>query len=430
MAETLRTSATNTGDATHRGGSSLRRDATGVPLLVLALVATAVLTNQVWRDADWDIGLYRSYAEAFWTQHPRFSVLPPEYPPLALVPFSLPLIVSPGAATLVFEVAMGALVLAGYLGIARVVDRRRALLFAVYLLVGAQGFLLSRYDLVPSMLVLGTLWAARARRFGLAYTLLAFATLLKLYPLVLLPVLLIAQWHAEAAYPHFRRRVALGAALYVGLMALGLALPAVRNPAGALSALRTASSRPVQVESVPATLVWLGSLVGIPAQPTYAFGSDVWIGPLAQALATLSPLPLVAGCFAVYGLHAKGRLSTERAFLTCLCILLVTAKVFSTQYVIWVLPLAAMDGELVFAWLAVCALTFLDYPLLYPFNVPGYTQADVALFMLALLARNGLLLWITWRLLRSTSAQRQHTDAAGSFTMPAAARSASVFKRA
>ena len=79
----------------------------------------------------------------------------------------------------------------------------------------------------------------------------------------------------------------------------------------------------------------------------------------------------------------------------------VTAKVFSTQYLIWVVPLAAEDGDYVPAWLLICLLTFLDYPLLYPFNQPGYTPASVSVFALLMLARNGLLLLLTLRLLRS-----------------------------
>jgi hypothetical protein len=75
------------------------------------------------------------------------------------------------------------------------------------------------------------------------------------------------------------------------------------------------------------------------------------------------------------------------------------SKVFSTQYVTWVLPLAAVAGGDTLVWLAICALTFADYPWFYPFNHPPYTLFDERLFMALVAVRNTLLLFVTGRAL-------------------------------
>ncbi len=363
-------------------------------LLALALVATAALTNVYWQDVAHDIGVYQRYALTFWTGRPRFVALPQEYPPAALLPFSLTLLFPASAVVAGFELAIGLLVLTGYLGFLRCSTRRHAILYACYLLLGAQGFLLGRYDLFPALLTLAALWLAQRRRFAAGYGALALATLLKLYPAVLLPLLVLEQRrHATL------RQVAKTLAAFAIPVLLGVALPILRNPAGGLSALAVAGQRPLQVESVPATLLWLAHLLGFPARTAFSYGADGLAGPLAGVLAALS-LPLLAiGCLLVYWRFAPGRLALGRALLACVCVVVVTAKVFSAQYLIWVVPLAAEDGDYVPAWLLICLLTFLDYPLLYPFNQPGYTPASVSVFALLMLARNGLLLWLTLRLL-------------------------------
>jgi hypothetical protein len=47
----------------------------------------------------------------------------------------------------------------------------------------------------------------------------------------------------------------------------------------------------------------------------------------------------------------------------------------------------------------VCALSFVDYPLFYPFNQPGFTATETALFLALLAARNVALLVLTVRVL-------------------------------
>lgn len=384
-------------------------------VLVLIVVGTLALTLNVWHSGDFDVLEYQQYAQSFWWGQPRFQALPREYPPLSLLLFSVTLFAGHGDPRTIFGACIGVLFLLGYLAFSRFSGRGRALWFAGYLLVGTQGILLARYDLAPALLTLGALWATQRHRFGWAYLLLIIGVLLKLYPIVLVPVVLTEHvWALSLDMPRTlgaNRRLPLSQVLHrlvwpaaykllpgVALLAAGIALPLLRSH-DALTTLTYMYSRPIQVESFQATLLWLRMVFGVPLHVTNTFGSDNWVGDgaFASALAMLSTLVLVSGCLVVYWRLARRRISVGRAFLLCICIVLVTSKVFSTQYLIWVLPLVAEVEGASLVWILICLLTFLDYPLLYPFNQPGYTLLWEHGFMLVVALRNTLVVYVILR---------------------------------
>lgn len=401
-------------------------------LIVVALAATRILSINLWLLPNGDVKEYYDYAVAFWTWHPYFHNLPIEYPPLAILPFTLTLVPPVLDYQTTFALWMGALVVLGYFGFLRYSTRARGLIYVFYLVLGAAATLLARYDIVPALLTLAALWATNRRRFGLAYALLAAGILIKLYPLFLVPIVAMEQWRVvsaraaaaglppplarlrewrEAPVAALRRiwghpatrRVSLGLGLCAGLVLLAFACALSFNPNGALSGFQYAGQRPLQIESTPATLLWLGSLVGIPAGPNYSFTSLNFVGPLDGILKPLSAVALVGGCLWVYGRQARGRLSAGRAFVACLSVVLVTNKILSPQYLIWILPIVAEVEGFDLLWVAICFVTTLDFPILYQLRHPIWTVPYTPLFMPVLALRNGLLLWVTLRaLLRST----------------------------
>jgi hypothetical protein len=395
-------------------------------LVIAALVVTRLLSIFTWTLPDGDVTEYHDYALTFWTVRPWFHALPVEYPPLAIVPFSLTMLPPIGDYHVIFAIWMGALVLLGYIGFLRYSTRTRAIVYTGYLVVGAAAVLLSRFDIVPALVTLAALWAAERRQFGYAYALIAVGILLKLYPGFLLPVVMIEHWRVataraiadgrdtyEAASNWWRaapllalrrlrerpaaRRVLRGAALCVGIVALGFICALILNPVGALSGFGYASARPMQVESTPASILWLGTLFGIPAAPDYSFVSLNYVGALDIVLKPLSALALLAGCLWVYWRQGHGRLTIGQAFVACLCAVLVTNKIFSPQYLIWVLPVVAYVEGFDVLWVAICLLTTLDFPIIYQMRHPIWTVTFSWQFMPVLAVRNGLLLWVTIR---------------------------------
>jgi Glycosyltransferase family 87 len=368
-----------------------------IALAAAALVASLALYMHGPR-VHVDQSLYARYAWDFWTGPARFRSLPVEYPPLSLLPFTLAIVPPLPDFVSVFALWMLALLVATLLVIARLESARAAEVAAVYLAVGAWGTVLGRYDLVPAVAVLGAFWAARARRFPLAYALLAVGVLLKLYPVVLVPVVALEQWRALAGRPPRwppPLAVAAGVGLCCGLVAVGFAVAFALDPAGWLAPFTYNARRPLQIESVPATLLWAGGPLGFPVSPNKSFGSDNLVGPLAGALGLAAMAALVAGLLWTYWRQAAGRLELVQAFAACVLVVLCTGRVLSPQYLVWALPLIAMARPGYDPlWLLICALTTLVFPFAYlqVHPVGSGPPASYPFFLLGLIAiRNAAL---------------------------------------
>lgn len=354
-------------------------------VLVLALLAAvAYFACSLANGADSDVSIYAGYAARFWGGVPRFHNFPQEYPPLAVLLFSLSMAPSTTSPITQWELWMCAVFLLGWLLFYRYSGRGAAWRYAAYVLaLGIVAF--ARYDLVPGLLCVGALWAARRRAWIPSALLLALATLLKLYPAVLLPLVLMEAWRSEGQRV---RSVLATLATWMVVAAGGLLVPYLVNPASLTSILGYQTGRPVEVESIFGAIAWLGSLVGIAAPSLAAYGSYNFGGMLASSLAPLSTPLLVLGVLAVYVWVWRRRLPLARAFILCLGVVVLTDKVFSAQYLLWVLPLAAEDGSDFWLWLELAVLTQLEYPVLF-----GQFFRDDAtrwIFMLVVVARDAL----------------------------------------
>jgi hypothetical protein len=373
-----------------------------------------------------DVRLYHRYAQAFWLGSPPLHSLPAEYPVLSLLPFTLTLLPPIPDYVTVYGLWMLVLLGAGYLAVRHLESARAAQVMAVYLVLGCFATVLGRFDLVPAATTVVAYWAARERRFTLAYAVLAAGTLIKLYPLLLVPVVALEQYRVLGPgrlWAPPPRALMRGVALFGVTVAIGFGLSALLNPGGWLSPFTFNSVRPLQVESVPASLLWLSGLAGLPVAPDHSFHSYNVTGLLGRDLSLLAGLGLAGGCLAVYWLHLRGRLSLVRAITLCMLVVVCTGRVFSPQYLIWVLPLVAIaEAEYDLIWLAICLLTTLIFPYAYDWaGLHGLGLRDYPLFFSALIAvRNGLLLLVTVRF-----AQRS-LRAAAAPAQPAAQRSSSV----
>lgn len=328
-----------------------------------------------------DVAEYHQYALAFWTQPPLFHQFPQEYPPLALLPFLLTL--SPFSSIRyywAFAFWIGVIFCFSYLWLARGLSHRKALAYALYLLASAMATLLMRYDLLPALATLGALLLAERKRYAWAYALLAVGALLKLYPAFLVAVVLAAEWR-ETSLTHSmvqvewkeKRRwlwqrgqpILKHLIIFAALVALGFGLPLAINTLEVTSVFTYNLERPIQIESLPGSLLWLGTFLGVPAQGVISFGSLNLVGPLEDPLKLLSLLGLVGGSLLVYWRVWRGQLSLGQGFLAAIGIVLICNKVLSPQYLIWVVPLVAYVLGFDLLWLLICLLNTLIYPFLY-----------------------------------------------------------------
>ncbi len=364
------------------------RVAPAVALAAVWLVATTVGPTAI--DTPSDLPVYRSYAEAL-----RVGLLPYrdfalEYPPLALVPIGLGGALGVGEAT--YAAVFGGLMLVAAL----VVQREAALLGgprAAWLMVAlpvALGALVrTRFDLVPTALAVAGIATLLVRaRPRAAFALLAVGAATKLWPVV--PAAVALAWLLGRG----ERRVALG-----GLAAFAAVLAAVWLPFAALSPAGFAEQfdfhleRPVQIESAPATVLWVlggSEVTGAPVRPDRFRSNGLAGGPADVVAAGFAGLQLLALAAAI-ALAARGG-GRDRLLLACLAGVLAfvaLGKVLSPQFLIWVAPFAAVSAARLPALLALAAvpLTQVEFPARY-FDLVEGDAAVVAIVGV----RNGLLL--------------------------------------
>lgn len=336
-----------------------------IGLIGLCLVALTVFAVHG-PYGDGDIRVYHRYAVEFWAGRHAFHQLPAEYPPLALVVFTLSVLPPLHDYATVFAIWMSVVFVAGYLAFVRFESRRQAAIFFLYLIVGATSTLLARYDLIPALLSVAAFWLVVRGRYRLAYLLLAAGILLKLYPIFLIPLVMIEQRRALLLVGRpWLREVAEGAGLAAAVVLAGFAIAVGLGGWAGLSPFFYAAARPLQVESLGATLLWLGSFAGYPAEVEHSFYSYNLIGPLAPGIASAASSVGVAALLWIYWRLWLGRMNLSRAFLAVICVVLLSSKVFSPQYLIWALPFVAIVEGLDSVWFILCAFTTLIFPVLY-----------------------------------------------------------------
>ena len=454
------------------------------------LAALILVAGALWQlgDPNGDLYQYRCFALAFWhgsaraaqAAHcsgrlpdgpfPPFTVLPLEYPPLALIPFLAPLLVGGEASVTTYVLAFNVLMLA-CLALTAWLIRRGELRHAgatgatdattatgattrylLWLALGSTTIALVRFDALPALLTVMALLGARRRPALLPYILLALATLLKLYPALLIVFLALWDWRrSQNSHRDERGAGALILDRYIWVtgptLAVGVAL-LIQGIADALTMqvgapwLAVQGSRPPQIESTAAGLHWLwavasgrgGAIHAVSVQRSLAF-----VEAPGTVLARLTlALALLAIGWAIWALF-RSYLAPLRAMAGALLALLAGAAIFSPQYLLWASPLLALayweattanrasaqrapgrmsshaDTQapyrrrwrlITLAWGGACILTTLIYSVGYLIALPAHSGAPLAIFMIGVIARNALVWYTAGALLWPDAAPR------------------------
>ena len=374
---------------------------TGSAALALCLLAIAWLLTFAggpWGDERVsDLPLYRSVANAIREGLLPYRDLPFEYPPLAAAVVALPGMAGRGEeayrlafGALMLATAVGVLLLTGFLAARTRGDARRAMLAvaAAPLLCGAM--IRTHFDLAPVALTLGALALLCAGRTRIGLGTLGLAVMTKGFPLVVAPV----------AIAWLRGRAGRRAALR-GTLALALVIAAVSSaaaavsPAGAADAVRFQGERPVQLESSPALVLLALDGLGLgEARIRPSHGSHAVLHPAGDAVTALFGAALV-GALVFLTVAAAVRPRSERqlvlASLSAVAAFAALGKVLSPQFLIWLIPLAALAiawrmRALALATAAAIALTLVEFPSRYwdlvarePFPLVVVALRDVAI---------------------------------------------------
>lgn len=371
--------------------------------LVAAAAVVAIAAGTYGFFAVTDIGYYRKVAERMALGLRPYADFPLEYPPLAALLLWLPQRVRAfyphafaaemaalGAGTAVVVSACSAAIFSG----ARRLVAPLAFAAGV-VLCGA--ILANRFDVAVAFVIAAAVLALVRGRHDLSAGLLGLGFALKLVPVLLLPLVLLVARRRWSAVVAFAVAAAVPFLPYLGAPHLaGLFL--------------YHAERPLQLESVLATPFLVAHVLGlVPVQITTVFGSQAVIAPGAELAARLSG-PLQLAALALTGwlaLRRRASLSPEDLALVALGILLsfVTfGKVLSPQFLVWLLPLAALVAAprplVAGLCLALLGLTQLEFPPLFRslLELRPLAVWVVTLRNAALVVAWGLALGALWRL--------------------------------
>jgi len=326
-----------------------------------------------------------------------FHALPHEYPFLTMIPFTMTLL-SSAHYLLVFMFTMVLVAVAIYLLLKYAASTSAALVFALYLVVGNWATAIARFDLIPALLTVGVLILAERRQWKWAYGLLALAILMKFYALILIPPLLIAQQLQCRGDKWYALRRWNGVLTFVAVCVVVTVISLLLSIDGTLGPLEYFSNRPIQIETLGAAVLWFGSFVGYPINYAYTFGSLNAISGLSSNVSLLCTLGFVAGLLLTYWLQLRGKIDIATAFLLALLVSLVTGKIFSPQYLMWVTPFVAYVGKAQWKWVVswgiVCLLTTCIYPYMYTYAPDTLSVAKFPLFYPFVLLRGLIILGI------------------------------------
>ena len=313
-------------------------------------------------------------------------------------------------------------------------QQARRLLFYVAGTLALWHLLYDRLDLIQALAVTLALALLVGRRhYAWSFAVLALAINFKLVPLVLAPVWVVGSLPAELPLAvSLRTAGRLGArALLLTVLTFGALLPFFfRAGSDCLGFLRYHRARGLEVESVWSCLPLALEAFGQPVEVAYSYGSVNVSSPLTPLLTGLAPITtgalLLAGTVVLL-VRARQMASAEKqpgsaatlaqrvpaefAAYTLLILMLFVAtnKVFSPQYLLWLLPLAALvpfegraRGAFLAGFLLVCLLSTVLMPFLFVFDLLDARSAGVApvfhpltaRFVIVLLVRN--VLFLVW----------------------------------
>ncbi|MGH9856472.1 MAG: glycosyltransferase 87 family protein, partial [Acidobacteriota bacterium] len=284
--------------------------------------------------------------------------------------------------------------------------------FIMILLALAAGpLLLYRFELIVSLLTLLAWRLLMTKRLRLAAGLLGLATAIKIYPVILLPFVLLSEWRQRGA-----KRAA--AALLVFAGAVATPVIAVLATGETLHDLYTALQfhhhKPIGLGGMWGNIVvLLYDFLDTPLQITAGYGvtgltSTIW--PLTNNLLNytlLFPLLIFLG-WVVYSTRRRPSsfIGEPLMFLTILLLFIFLGKVLNPQYLWWpfvFIPLAyqrissrEIAGTITVLAIGSLLVTRLIYPLHYDEFLQVFLERSRDHWLwYAILLRNGMLLAMT-----------------------------------
>ncbi|MCL4390461.1 MAG: DUF2029 domain-containing protein [Patescibacteria group bacterium] len=268
------------------------------------------------------------------------------------------------------------------------------------LILAAGPIILFRFDLLVVTLMVAALVFFQRLRYGLSGFFLGLAVATKIFPIVLLPYLLLVAGRKFGRFLlAFVAAIVLVFLVYAGTT--GQSMPAI------IANMGFVFSGTVHMESVLGTVLTMVTAFTNPGPHGVSFVAAVWaLDPLyylghERLFRLLLPVSIAVIYLIIF-------LRRPRMLDISVCLLLIgtmiaASQLFSPQYMIWLaflLPLAKNNRVNSILVLAALVCTQLIYPLNYGELIDFFNKgANLHLFLI-LAARNFLLVAFVWRLVK------------------------------
>ncbi len=376
--------------------SALRAALVAIPVYI---AACAVPDGGLFRAARFrDVHVYQGYAEQLLHGALPYRDVFVEYPPGAFAVFMPPTAFGAAHYNAAFKSLMALCGVATLVLLALVLAELRAsttrtrVAVALFALspIALGPISLNTYDAWPALLTMLALWLFLRGRLLWAFAVLGLAVSAKVYPLVLVPLALLFASRREGA-----RRAGLGLGVLVLVAAAVIAPFAAYSPHGVYESFHAQATRGLQIESLGASLLLVLDRLGFyHARVVETFGvagrnlSGGSADAVAAGLLVLEALAVVT----VWWLYGRSRdlvAELPLAFAAAVAGFLAFTKVFSPQYLAWLLPLVLAGGGAIATALLALALVlaqiwFFHYHALFRLDWPVWLLVVRDLAMVAL----------------------------------------------
>lgn len=349
----------------------MKRAAPAVAVAICALLGSWALVHHTTPQSKLivDTPVYERYGDAVVHGAVPYRDFRLEYPPGALPMFILPSLGHTGDSAAFdrwFDREMALCACLAVLGVGLITRRPTALSITALapLLLGP--VVLSRFDYWPTALAIFALAALLRERLTVAAILLGAAIGAKFWPAVLLPFVVAWLWRTRG------RRGALG--LLTGTVAVAAAIVtpfAILSPGGVWYSVHQQFARPLQIESLgSAVLILIHHLSSTNLGIVSSYGSQNVGGWGVRPVETAQNVVLLLSLVFLFVAFVRAEPSRERlltASAAAVTALVAFGKVFSPQYVIWLVPFVVLVPS-IGAWILLVAgllLTQLYFPVHY-----------------------------------------------------------------
>ena len=341
-------------------GMAFRLRVTTLLALLALAAATALVPAFGVGPEGGDLNVFSGYAAKIVNGAVPYRDLHLEYPPGALAAIVPPGLGSPREQTYAVRFEWGMLALFA-ITISLLARRPRAafVVAAAPLLLGPVA--LKRFDALPALLTVAALLLALRRRHAWAGATLGLGTAVKLYPVLLLPLVVIAAG---------RKAGARAVAAFAGACAAVFVPFLVVAPHGVLSSIHDQVGRHLQIETPLASLALLAHSFGllsvgvVSEEHTYGLGGTS--GFLLAVLTTIAFLAALGLIWFNAPRLVRSHHGLVLAWAATLSTTVVFGRVLSPQYLVWLLPVVPLVSWRA-TWLLVASLVLTNiwYPVHY-----------------------------------------------------------------